>query len=361
MLGKGHKAPHLSIDIYGPRQHQTLGRASKMPPQLTRIWVSRSSGVPTIHFRRSASKHEALPWGEVRFSLINVSDFSAARPWIRAQIPFNRRRSTSHLFGHPPTVALGRQRGAHPRTGDRFVLPSRSSRLGLVDQATFGDRTMTTNRDFKRLVRARMAKTGESYTAARRHLATPDNTPSADEYADLAGVSDDTVRAKTGLAWTEWVAALDTHGAVALDHTAIAAAVTAGWPEIGGWWSQTVTVGYERIRGLRQKGQLCTGSFAASKSRTFIVPVAELFAAFEEGTRERWMGASPVGRTARANRSVRLTWPDGTVVSAWFTDKGAKSSVAIQHDKLASAAHREAEKAAWADRLTALASQLAAN
>jgi len=218
---------------------------------------------------------------------------------------------------------------------------------------------MTTNRDFKRLVRARMAKTGESYAAARRHLATTDDAPSVDEYADLAGVSDDSVRDKTGLAWSEWVAALDALGAVTLDHTAIAATVAARWPAIGGWWAQTVTVGYERIRGLRLKGQLCTGNFAASKSRTFPVPVARLYAAFEEGTRERWMGATPVQRTAQANRSLRLTWPDGTVVSAWFTDKGAKSSVAIQHDKLESAEHREAEKAAWTDRLIALGLQLA--
>jgi len=31
---------------------------------------------------------------------------------------------------------------------------------------------MPTNKDFKRLVRARMRKTGESYTAARAHLLT---------------------------------------------------------------------------------------------------------------------------------------------------------------------------------------------
>ncbi len=29
---------------------------------------------------------------------------------------------------------------------------------------------MTANKDFKRLVRARMTKTGESYTSARSHL-----------------------------------------------------------------------------------------------------------------------------------------------------------------------------------------------
>jgi hypothetical protein len=31
--------------------------------------------------------------------------------------------------------------------------------------------TMTENKDLKRIVRARMTKTGESYTAARAHIA----------------------------------------------------------------------------------------------------------------------------------------------------------------------------------------------
>ena len=35
---------------------------------------------------------------------------------------------------------------------------------------------MPTDKDFKRLVRARMGKTGESYTTARSHL-RPDPTP----------------------------------------------------------------------------------------------------------------------------------------------------------------------------------------
>jgi hypothetical protein len=36
---------------------------------------------------------------------------------------------------------------------------------------------MTTNKDFKRLVRGRMQKTGESYTAARANLLKHSPTP----------------------------------------------------------------------------------------------------------------------------------------------------------------------------------------
>jgi len=214
---------------------------------------------------------------------------------------------------------------------------------------------MTKNADFKKLVRARMAKTGESYAAARAQLLDAPSEPGLDEYADLAGMADDAVAKKTGKTWLQWVTALDAEGARTLDHTAIARLVGEQWPDIGAWWAQTVTVGYERIRGLRQKGELCSGAFAASKSKTFPVPVSELYAWFAEGRRDRWMGVATAERTATPDRSMRLTWPDGTIVAAWFTDKGpAKSSVAIQHDKLASQERRQHEKLAWGERLASL-------
>lgn len=222
---------------------------------------------------------------------------------------------------------------------------------------------MTADKNFKRLVRARMEKTGESYTAARSVLvaarAELPAEPTVDEYPDLAGMSDDAVRAKTGHTWVEWVRVLDGRGAAQLDHAAIAALVQREWPDVGGWWAQTVTVGYERIRGIRVKGQKSTGDFAASKSKTFPVPVSVLYAAFASDERDTWMDASPVTRTASADRSMRLTWPDGTVVAAWFTDKGSdKSAVSIQHEKLDSPKARERAKLDWANRLNALASRL---
>ncbi len=217
---------------------------------------------------------------------------------------------------------------------------------------------MTKNQDFKRLVRARMAKTGESYTAARAQLLSAPQDPTSDEFAEIAGIADDTVVDKTGKSWPDWVSALDGLDAQGWSHKMIAAAIRDRWPEIGPWWAQTVTVGYERIRGLRVVGQLCSGTFAASKSKTFSVPVQTLFAAFDEDVRTGWMGERATLRTATADRSMRLTWPDGTTVSAWFTDKGAKSSVAIQHDKLASAERRNLEKTRWGERLDRLKDHL---
>ena len=77
---------------------------------------------------------------------------------------------------------------------------------------------MTTNKDFKRLVRARMQKTGEAYTAARAHFAarkvsTNTPAPAKPDYARLAGRSDEIIKARTGCTWERWVGVLDYYGA----------------------------------------------------------------------------------------------------------------------------------------------------
>ncbi|CAN5701216.1 hypothetical protein BH23GEM1_BH23GEM1_01270 [soil metagenome] len=53
-----------------------------------------------------------------------------------------------------------------------------------------------------------------------------------------------------------------------------------------------MTVGYERINGLRARGQRRDGSYEASKSRTFNVPVARLFDAWANpALRKKWLNA----------------------------------------------------------------------
>src|SRR5689334_19927239 len=73
---------------------------------------------------------------------------------------------------------------------------------------------MTTQRSFKRLVRTRMDKTGESYTAARAMLLAAEET--TDEVLILA-TSDESIRERTGRGWEDWYDLLDDWGAA--DHT----------------------------------------------------------------------------------------------------------------------------------------------
>jgi hypothetical protein len=228
---------------------------------------------------------------------------------------------------------------------------------------------MTANKDFKRLVRARMSKTGESYTSARLRLLqrNPDprspvpgpNAPK--DYARLAGMSDASIKKATGCNWERWVWALDKVEAHTWPHRKIADYVQEKY-KVRDWWTQTVTVGYERIKGLRAIGQRRGGAFEATKSKTYGVPVSKLFRAFQDTrTRRRWLdGVDLTVRSATADKRMRIAWPDESVVEINFSGKSAsKSQVAIQHGKLPDRDTALKLKEFWAGRLVALGKLLA--
>jgi len=245
---------------------------------------------------------------------------------------------------------------------------------GVARGAPKGDMTMTRNKDLKRLVRARMKKTGEAYTAARAQItrksrpktqtaAAPPRAamPSPKDYAKLAGMSDAVIKEKTGCSWERWVNTLDALGAERMSHRDIAALVSEKY-KVASWWTQTVTVGYERIKGLRARGQRRDGTYEASKSRTFNVPVTKLFKAWANAnTRKRWLdGADVRVRTATKPKSMRLGWNDGTIIAVGFYSKGkSKSSVAVQHTKLPDRETADHLKQYWEERFKVLSGVLA--
>ena len=233
---------------------------------------------------------------------------------------------------------------------------------------------MPRNKDLKRLVRTRMQKTGESYTTARAqllkksrsqtttktlstatktaHAATKSHsvvtksesalmkTRPAHEYASIAGMRDAVIQAKTGRTWAEWVEALDTIDATKLQHGEIAKHL---YEKLGvdGWWAQMVTVGYERIRGLRDIGQRRGGGYEVNKSKTYPVAVRRIYEAVSTPRgRKKWLPEQGFTvRKATPDKTIRMTWSDGTSVEFYFIDKGtAKSQLALQHRKLASKA-----------------------
>ena len=219
---------------------------------------------------------------------------------------------------------------------------------------------MPANKDFKRLVRGRMQKTGESYTAARAHLLSHQAPPARRtvivDYATLAGRSDASLKAATGCTWERWVKALDRADAHTWSHRDIAKYVRERY-KVDGWWAQSVTVGYERIKGLRAIGQRRDGSFEATKSRTFAAPLTRLYRAFaDRASRERWLpGVDLVIRTATRGKSMRITWPDRTSVAVGFASRGrGRSQVAVQHEKLPDRLTASRLKQFWGERLVAL-------
>ena len=223
---------------------------------------------------------------------------------------------------------------------------------------------MPRNKDQKRIIRTRMKKTGESYTAARAQIlakpAAKTPRPEKVDHAALAGMSDDKVAQKTGHTWREWTSLLDADNASAMPHRDIATLVHEKHG-VGEWWTQTVTVGYERIKGLRDRGQRRGGGYETTKSRTFNVPVDALFRAWgDDRLRREWIGAKTSVRTATAPKSMRLQWPDGSIIAVNFMAKGStKSAVALAQTKLPSKSAAEQARREWTARLDALASVLA--
>jgi uncharacterized protein YndB with AHSA1/START domain len=175
-----------------------------------------------------------------------------------------------------------------------------------------------------------------------------------------SGISDAAVRKATGLTWNEWIAQLDKLGARKLSHAQIAELVYTRLQK--GWWAQMVAVGYERARGMRKLHQKADG-FAASVSRTFDVPLAELYDAWNDAkSRGRWLREKGFEITrATANKSMRLKWTDGdTRVEINFYEKAAgKSQVTVQHSKLASESAVQSRRKSWHSALDDLGEWLA--
>ena len=111
----------------------------------------------------------------------------------------------------------------------------------------------------------------------------------------------------------------------------------------------------EQERGLRVKHQLCSGVF---DQRKILAPINAALQKLERRKlRARWLpdAASLTMRKANLNKSMRITWPDGTSVEVNFWDKGpSKSQVALEHRKLENLEDVTRLKAYWSDALAKL-------
>ncbi len=172
--------------------------------------------------------------------------------------------------------------------------------------------------------------------------------------------SDDKVRAATGRRWEEWFSILDRWGGQERKHAATAAFLVEqhGVP---GWSAQSITMWYERARGMRVKHQQPDG-FTVNASKTITVPLETLFDAFvKPQLRRQWLIDGTMSlRTSQPGRSARFDWEGGsTRVSVSFVHKGpAKATVAVAHERLPDPDEAEKAKASWRERLVHLKSFL---
>jgi hypothetical protein len=224
---------------------------------------------------------------------------------------------------------------------------------------------MTTQKLFKRRVRARMAKTGERYAAARLQVGRQRDRADADP-PDVASAlelaSDAKLHEATGRYWLEWIAVLDEWGATSHKHGEIVEYLSREH-SVPPWWRQAVTNGYERARGMRKKHQQADG-FTVYASKTIAAPLEVLFDAFvDDRTRAGWLKDGTMSVRARGTQPgkvARFDWAgDESRVMVTFEGKGpGRATAHVAHERLPDAAAGEAAKVAWRARLAALKTAL---
>lgn len=230
-----------------------------------------------------------------------------------------------------------------------------------VKKAVKRNKKKTTKKVKKKATKKGVKASSKSLTRravkrAVRPVATPSTTKSTPASpTSSAGIGDDAVLKATGKRWSEWLTLLDKAGATAWTHRRIALHLHEQLG-VGEWWCQMVAVGYEQARGLREKHQTATG-YNANVSRTFDQPLAEMYERWaDEKKRRRWLDARGYFiRKANENKSLRITWDDGSSIEVYFLAKGpGRTMVQVQQSKLADAAAVERAKAFWKVQFAAL-------
>lgn len=225
---------------------------------------------------------------------------------------------------------------------------------------------MTSQESFKRRIRARMAKTGERYAAARRQLieqAQRAQPTGSNGWAAPPEMSQEAIVEGTGRGWDEWVELIE--GWVAADpllgHPEVARRLEAEGG-INAWWSQGVTVGWERITGRRLPYQRADGTFTAGKSRQVPVeaPLLRALLFDDEARADLFPGEVTEVRSKPTSKTIRLLVGPGVAVFSLAPVSSPPAStpttrVTIAHERLPTYDQVEAWKDYWTQWLDGLA------
>lgn len=252
---------------------------------------------------------------------------------------------------------------------------------------------MTRARALKHVIRERAARTGERYTTARRHVLSavaprptapaPHSEPATapapkPTTAPTKGtVSEAKSIEKTGHGLEHWFAVLDRFGAVEKGHTAAARHLYADH-QVPGWYSQGITVAYERARGVRVPNQRCDGEYEVSVSKVLTADADKVIRAFTDARlRKRWIAGVDAELAAALTTAItsktskgfvvrpdglarfRYKWDDTTVQFYLEPRPNGKMSLVVQHTKLANSSAVDARRAQWKVAFKALADLLA--
>ncbi|MCB1164389.1 SRPBCC domain-containing protein [bacterium] len=197
---------------------------------------------------------------------------------------------------------------------------------------------------------------------------------------DERRISDAAVTKATGKGWAHWLGLLERWGAAAKGHKATAKHLQERHG-VAPWWAQTITVRFEKERGLREKNQV-RGGYQISVTRTIDVPLPRAWQAWTTARAwNRWfttksrLNLREGGRYTNADGDtgefraivpgdrLRFTWDNpkhcpGTLVEVRFAELGERCRITVQHSKLASKRDAEAMRGGWSWAMDSLRSWL---
>ena len=182
-------------------------------------------------------------------------------------------------------------------------------------------------------------------------------------------MDDTAVMNATGKALGDWFAILDGRDARELPHKDIARLLQDEYG-VSGWWSQSVTVEYEKHTGRRETGQTQAGDYEATVTRTLPGDMEAVLGRWIAGLPEgataafagvRFAGEPGISRTEKW-RYWRVTLTDGTRVTVTISDKpggaakagGPAALLAVTSSKLPARDDGDRWKAFWRRYLAAL-------
>lgn len=285
-----------------------------------------------------------------------------------------------------PRGAAIEAKGSHLGPFTWFFIGRAIIRRGLAVVWPEEGPSMTRARALKQLVRDRAARTGERYTTARRHvlagLAAPKAarplaaTASTGPMPVAKGaMSDARILEKTGHDLAYWFGVLDRFGAVEKGHTAAARHLYADL-KVPGWYAQSITVSYERARGVRAVNQRVDGTYEMSASKSIDATSADIVRIItSRRLRRAWLidvdaelakaltaaldSKTSKGFSVRADGLATFRYNWGSTKVQWYImpTKTGKMAVVVANGKLAGAEMLEQRRKLWRTALTALAAQ----
>jgi hypothetical protein len=163
-----------------------------------------------------------------------------------------------------------------------------------------------------------------------------------------SNISEEAVKKATGKNLKEWFSILDKEGAKKLNHTEIARLVYKKYLPTNGWWSQMVTVEYERARGLRKINETSQG-FVVAVHKTVPSTIKALQNGWEEILKSKEVAKKKLEKIPSKTKRAMLRYKaDVGGVVVYFDERGKdKSRIKVETIRLASSSSVETARRFW--------------